>query len=215
MLSDNELLERLESADWKNIMIKLTRYAHWHASWYKWKTGNPGQLPGGMTPHDIALNAIQKVWSKTRAWDPEKYPDLLIHLQWIVGSDISHLFGSKEHITIDRILESEEEESTELTYNNIIHSSSAPLNEGFYTKTPEEHLILREDKEREEKVKKELYALVEGDEDLELLLMCFDEGMDKPELIATEMGCDVTKVYNLKRKLSRKASAIMKIMEKE
>ena len=215
MLSDNEVLERLQSADWKNIIIKLTRYANWHASWYKWKIGNPGQLPGGMTPQDIALNAIKKVWSKTRAWDPEKYPDLLVHLQWIVDSDISHLFESKVHTATDRIFESEEEESAELTYNNIIHSSSAPLNEGFHTKTPEEHLILREDKEREEKVKKELYALVKGDEDLELLLMCFDEGMDKPELIATEMGWDVTKVYNLKRKLSRKASAIIKIMEKE
>ena len=215
MLSDNEVLERLESADWNNIIVQLTRYASWHASWYKWKTGDPGQLPGGITPQDIAKKAIEKVFSRTRAWDPEKYPDLLIHLQWIVDSDISHLFESKEHLTTERILESEEEGSTELTYNNIIHGSSEPLNEGFHAKTPEESLIFREDKEREEKVKKELYALVKGDEDLELLLMCFDEGMDKPKLIATAMGCDVTKVYNLKRKLSRKASAIMKIMEQE
>jgi hypothetical protein len=48
-----------------------------------------------------------------------------------------------------------------------------------------------------------------------LLLLCFDEGIDKPELIAKEMGCDVTKIYTLKRKLLRKASAINKIMQNE
>lgn len=215
MLSDNEVLERLESADWENIITKLTRYAYWHATWYKWKIGNPIELPGGMTPEDIAKKAIEKVFSGDRAWDPEKYPDLLIHLQWIVGSDLDHLFNSKEHNTTNRIIESEAEESSELTYNNIIHGSSAPLNEGFHAKNPEERLIFREEKEREEKAKEQLYALVKGDEDLELLLMCFEEGICKSELIATEMGCDVAKVYNLKRKLSRKAAAIKKIMEQE
>ncbi len=215
MLNDDEVLERLESADWKNIIVQLTRYAAWHASWYKWKTGDPGQLPRGMTPQDIAINAIKKVWDRTRAWDPEKYPDLLVHLQWIVDSDLNHLFDSKEHLTTNRIIESEEEESPELTYNNLIHSSSPPLSETIHNRTPEERLIIREEEEREERAKKELYALVKGDEDLELLLMCFEEGMDKPEQIAAAMGCDVAKVYNLKRKLSRKASAIMKIMEQE
>ena len=56
---------------------------------------------------------------------------------------------------------------------------------------------------------------MKGDEDLEILLLCFDEGIDKSELIAEQMGCDVTKVYTLKRKLLRKASAINKIMQQE
>ena len=215
MVNDDEVLRLLEAADWKNIIVQLTRYANWHTSWYKWKTGDPGQLPGGMTPQDIAKNAIKKVWSRTRAWDPEKYPDLLIHLQWIVDSDLNHLFDSKEHLTSNRISESDDEESAELTYNNLMHSSSAPLNAGIHHKTPEELLIMKENEEREEKAKSQLYSLVKGDEDLEVLLMCFEEGIDKPEQIAAAMGCEVTKVYNLKRKLSRKASAIMKIMEQE
>ena len=215
MVRDEEVLECLESADWDDIIMKLTRYAFWHASWYKWKTGNPGELPGGMTPEDIALEAIEKTWSRTRAWDPKKYPDLLIHLKWIVDSDLSHLFDSKEHLTTTRIIESEEEESPELTYNNIMHCSSAPLNEAFHNKTPEERLIFREVNEREERAKQELYALVKGDEDLELLLTCFGEGICKSELIAKAMGCDVKEVNNLRRKLSRKASTISKILEKD
>jgi len=217
MLNDDAVLELLEAADWDNIIFQLTRYAVWHASWHKSRTGDPGQLPGGMTPQDIAKDAIKKVWSRTRSWNPEKYPDLLIHLQWIVDSDLNHLFNSKEHLTTNRINESEEEkeESKELTYNNLMQSSSSSLNENIQYKTPEERLIIREENEREERVKKELYALVKGDEDLELLLSCFEDGIDKSELIAKEMGWDVTKVYNLKRKLSRKAAAIIKIMEQE
>lgn len=218
MLKDDDVLKLLESADWNYIVIQLTRYASWQATRYRWKAGGHGQLLGGMTPQDIAKNAITKVLDRTRSWDPEKYPDLLVHLQWIVDSDLNHLFNSREHLTTNRIIESEDEESKELTYNNLIHSSSS-LNDAMHCKTPEEHLIIQEANEqaneRKEKAQKELYALVRGDEDLEFLLSCFEDGIDKPELIAREMGWDVTKVYNLKRKLLRKASAIKKIMEQD
>lgn len=210
MGNDDEVLERLEAADWDDIIIKLTRYAYWRASGYKWKTGNPNQLPGGMTPNDIALNAIEKVFSGIRKWDTDKYPDLLAHLKWIVNSDINHLYESMEHGLCVRINDSDDDND-----NDPVPNPSSPLSGSLITLTPEEHLIAQEVSEYEEKVKKELYELVKGDEDLELLLACFEEGIDKPGLIATAMGCDVSMVYNLKRKLSRKASDIIKIMVQE
>lgn len=210
MGNDDEVLERLESQDWNDIIIKLTRYAYWRAARYKWRTGNPGQLPGGMTPQDIALNAIEKVWNRTRSWDPGKYPDLLVHLKWIVDSDTGHLAQSMEHTINQRITNSDDGKA-----GDPIPDNSSPLIDSLIPETPEEQLIAREMGEYEEKVKKELYALVKGDEDLELLLSCLEDGIDKAELVAKEMRWDVTKVYNLKRKLSRKASAIIKIMEQE
>ena len=51
---------------------------------------------------------------------------------------------------------------------------------------------------------------MKGDEDLELLLLCFEEGIDKPEKIAIEADWDINKVYNLKRKLLRKAAKVGK-----
>lgn len=210
MGNDDEILERLESQDWDDIVIKLTRYAYWRATRYKWRTGNPGQLPGGMTPQDIALNAIEKVWNRTRNWDPGKYPDLLVHLKWIVDSDMGHLAQSMEHTINQRITNSDDGK-----IDDPIPDNSSPLAESLIPKTPEEQLIAREVGEHEEKVKKELYAQIKGDEDLEFLLMCFEDGIDKSEMIAKAMGCDVTMVYNLKRKLSRKAAAIIKIIEQK
>jgi len=210
MVKADMVLELLESADWNYIILKLTHYAFWRAAKYKWKTGNPNQLPGGITPQDVAKNAIEKVWSRTRNWDPEKHPDLLLHLKWIVDSDINHLAESMEHTLSRRISDSIGDDVLD-----PIPDPTSSLGESLTIKTPEEHLIEQEANEREEKVKKDLDALVKGDEELELLLMCFEEGIDKAEMIASAMGCDVTRVYSLKRKLQRKASAIRKIMKQE
>lgn len=213
MGKEDEVLKRLEAADWDDISIKLTHYARWRAFRYRWRVGNPDQLPAGMTPRDIALTAISKIWDGTRAWDPDKYPDLLLHLKWIVASDMNHLFCTMGHMTGCRIDESDDPDSPELTYSEAIPDPSFGLCES--PQTPEENLLAKERTEHENKVKQELFALVKGDEDLEMLLLCFDEGIDKPELIAKQMGCDVTKVYTLKRKLLRKASTINKIMQQE
>ena len=47
---------------------------------------------------------------------------------------------------------------------------------------------------------------MKGDDDLELLLLCFEDGIDKSDAIAAETGWDIKTVYNLKRKLLRKAT---------
>jgi len=111
-----------------------------------------------------------------------------------------------EHQTIGRLPKPEEGEEApaELLDPSSLIQGKIP--------TPEEELLTREKKDLEEKLKDELYAMVKGDEDLETLLLCFEEGIDKPEIIADQTGCDVSKVYNLKRKLLRKAAKIRRIL---
>lgn len=208
-MEKDRVLELLEAADWKEIILRLTHHASWRARRYTWKSGNPGQLPGGKTAEDIACSAIEKVWSGTRDWDPDKYPNLLTHLMWVVDSDMEHLFSSLEHQKTGKIPTSRNEGETELFYYEIAPDPSLLTYETEMVPNPEEELVAREDREQEEKLKDELYAMVKGDEDLEMLLLCFEEGIDKPELIAAQTGWDVTKVYNLKRKLLRKAAKII------
>jgi len=195
-MEKDRVLQLLENADWKDIILKLTHYALLRARVYSWKSGKSDQLLGGKTPEDIACEAIEKVLSGTRDWDPDKYPNLLTHLKWVVKSDMEHLASSLEHQATGRMPEPGEGDEG---YETILDSSS---------QTPEEELIAREKQDFEEKVKAELYAMVKGDEDLEMILLCFEEGMDKPEIIASQTGWDVSKVYNLKRKLLRKAAKL-------
>jgi len=197
-MEKDRVLQRLETADWKDIILRLTHYARQRARFYSWKSGRSDQLLGGKTPEDIACGAIEKVWAGTRDWNPDKYPNLLTHLEWIVKSDTDHLASSMEHKAIDNMPEHRDREDSSTSYEETIPD---PL-----STTPEMELIAHEEKELEEKLKGELYAMVKGDDDLEMLLLCFEEGINKPEIIATQTGWDISKVYNLKKKLFRKVS---------
>lgn len=192
----DKILELLESADWKDITFRLTHYAFWKACRYTWKSGSPDHLPGGRTPKDMAFDAIEKVWSGVREWDPDKYPNLYTHLKWIVDSDIDHLFKSKEHDKSQRVPEAEFDRASE-------------------TPNPEEQLIAKENMALEEEIRDEIYKMVEGDEDLETLILCFEEGIDKPQDIAEQTGWDVSKANNVKRKLFRKAAKLKHLIRRK
>ena len=196
------VLELLEATDWDDIILKLTYYAVFRFKRYAWQSN----LPKGYSPADVALYAIEKVWDGTRDWDPEKYPDLLTHLKWIVKSDVEHLFSSLEHKTTGRRPVITQEDGTEIELEGPAcehpHSISSKV------LTPEEELIAKQQNEYEKALLAELHNAVKGDEDLELLMLCFEDGIDKPEAIAAETDWDIDKVYNLKRKLLRKAAKI-------
>jgi hypothetical protein len=209
-LERDKVLDLLDAQDWPDIIRRLTYYAISRAKIYSWNFGNSDELPAGKTPEDIACSAIEKVWSETRAWNPEKYPDLFQHLKWIVKSDIGHLFSSSEHKLRKR--ESEDNDTLNPTndYDETCHDTSLVTEGSANIYSAEEKLIIQEEKELEERLKEKLYELVKGDDDLEMLLLFFEDGIDKPETIALEMNWDINKVYNLKRKLFRKASKVYK-----
>lgn len=209
-MEDDKVLGLLKAQNWPDIIRRLTYYAIGRAKKYSWNSGEIYQLPEGQTPKDIACSAIEKVWSGTRAWDPDKYPDLLKHLMWIVKSDMEHLFASLGHQIGRRILHEEDDQNIENSPKGTILEASVTMEAFKKTNTAEDEMIVREEKEIEKKVKDKLYEMVRGDDDLEILLVFFEDGIDKPESIAAEMGWDIAKVYTLKRKLFRKASKVSK-----
>jgi len=196
--------ELLESADWNHIILQLTHHASYRAGRYIRKPRSTG-LPGGKSPADVALGAIEKVWTGIRSWDPDKYPNLLTHLMWIVDSDLQHLFSSSEHQKTGRMPEHGSAEDLE---GERASDSERTLHSTFDPETPEDQLLAKEERDLEQKLKTGLYSLVKGDQDLELLLLCFEEGLDKPESIAKETGWEISKVYNLKKRLLRTAAKV-------
>ena len=205
-------LKLLEAADWKDITLRLTYYAYWKASKYTWKSRNPGQLPKGKTPEDVVCEAIEKVLSGVRNWNPDKYPNLFIHLKKIIDSDLHHLVNSAEHKKSIRIPEEYHEMSIESDHEEMHSEKTSTASVSAMMENPEELIITQEDEKFVEQVKNEFYAMVKGDDDLEMLLICFEEGIDKPEEIAEQTGWDIKKVYNQKRKLFRKAAKFNEII---
>jgi hypothetical protein len=211
MLKD-KILCLLEAADWKTIIFKLTRYAYWISRKYSWYSGKNDLLSAGKTHEDIACEAVEKIWKGTRDWDPDKYPDLLVHLKWIVKSDIEHLFSSSENQTTVGISEIRYKEDSQMNcIENLPESSFIVPGK---TSSPDAELDVNERNAYNNKLLNELYKKVEGDEDLGLLLICFEEGIDKAAEIAKQTGWEISKVYNLKRKISRKAADIFNNSQK-
>jgi len=207
----DRVLDLLDAADWKTIGRKLTYFAIWQSKKYTLKSGSPMILPGGKTPEDLAYEAIGKVWKGERSWDPERYPDLLRHLKWIVASDIDHLYKTKEHQLTERLPELFESHPDQILFSN--QANVQVKLERTIIPDPEQAMVLRENEALEEKLKSALYSSVKGDEDLELLLLCFEEGIDKPELIAEQTGWDISKVNNVKKRLFRMAQNLNKIVQ--
>jgi len=205
-MEKEKILELLENADWEEIILKLTRYSYWQANKYTWQTKSNIDLTRGKTPKDIALEAIKKVWEGTRAWNPDKYPDLLTHLKWIVKSDLQHLWSSLEHRKTERT-DKYNENSRNIEDIKQTSTDAIPQIHG-HVSSPLEIIDKKEKEERFNKIKSRLDGIVKDDEDLEMLLLCLEEDIYKPKNIAKETGWDISKVYNLKRKLKRRAHEI-------
>lgn len=203
-MEKDRVLELLKAADWRDIILRLTYHAVFQFRRYSWKSG----LPKGNSPEDIAVSAIEKVWDGSRDWDPDKYPNLLKHLKWIVSSDIEHLFSSIEHKKTGHMPALKNDNRTDVDLGEMAHEHPHSISEKVLT--PEEEIIAEQDRRSAEGLIAELHDAVKGDDDLELLLLYFEEGFDKPETIAAETGWDIKTVYNLKKKLLRKAAKIGK-----
>ncbi|MDX2170059.1 MAG: hypothetical protein SF182_23515 [Deltaproteobacteria bacterium] len=92
----HDIERELRDVDWAAVGIRLTAYATWKARNRQWRTGRSDALAGGRTPEDLAAEAVLKVLSGERAWDPARGA-LLPYLEGVVDSLLSHLADSLDN----------------------------------------------------------------------------------------------------------------------
>lgn len=105
---NERVLKLLSQVDWRQIALGVTDYAIIRVQRLRWKTASYKDLPQGMTPADLAYEAIKKVIGGERPWDPEQHPDLLRYLKAIVDSLVSHLVESEDHERLQRLPQTQE-----------------------------------------------------------------------------------------------------------
>ena len=71
MRGEADVHRELADADWADIGIRLTAYASWKARTLRWRLGRDA-LPAGKSAEDLAADAIVKVLSGERAWEPQR-----------------------------------------------------------------------------------------------------------------------------------------------
>jgi DNA-directed RNA polymerase specialized sigma24 family protein len=194
VLLNQEILERLASADWDDIVPRLTLYANYKIDRIRWKKG---VIPKGLTAKDMVLGAIVSIYEEKRNWNPTKEPDLLNYLKSIICSNVSHLYKLKEYKTTDPYKETEDGKVVEELQNNADPSSDHAFLLKQQPFTPEEILLDREKTDT-------FLEAIKGDDELEEVALCLMEGFSKPREIAEYMDKDIAYVYNLRKRFERK-----------
>ena len=99
---DPDVEEALRGVDWADVGVRLTGYAVWKARNLAWRRGRHTLALGARTPDDLVAEAILKVLSGERGWDPRRGA-LLPYLQGVVDSLLSHAAAAPDVSRTDRV----------------------------------------------------------------------------------------------------------------
>jgi DNA-directed RNA polymerase specialized sigma24 family protein len=191
-LIDTETLRTLDSQNWDKIIDELTLHAIFKVKRSFWRSGIR-DLPKGEQIEDIVYNAIDMVYSGQRKWDRSRNQDVLQFLKGIVDSQVSHLLESAEHLNREYL--NEGQEGKESPIELVVDPAQDPLSE----------VIANE-------MKDYLWDCAKGDEEMELVLCCIDEGISNRSEISDTLKMPLNTVDNTLKRIRRK---LRKFLTKE
>ena len=160
--------------EWKQILAKLYEYVKIKCT----------ILPNDLEPKDIANEALKRVLEGSRKWNTEKCPDILWFLRGTVDSIISKIWKLK--CNKHRIFETEKFSNLEV----IEQIASDSLNDIENRECFDDRLS-------------QLMSSVEGDEELEDLLLTMADGFLTSDELCRQLEWSKDRFYNAKRRLKR------------
>lgn len=175
---DARTIELIRTAPWEDIGNRLLWFTRRLMA-----TKGLDELPGGHTDQDVAAMAIEAVVTGKRRWDPQKHPSLLTHLQWVVRSLLSPkgLLGRKER--------------TAMTFTDCEDDLDVAAEETELL-TPDDDAVRRA---------AAIEEAVSDDDDLTNMVLAIKLGAVKARDISRDTGLTPAQVYELRRKLARRA----------
>ncbi|MXZ17784.1 MAG: hypothetical protein F4069_03415 [Rhodothermaceae bacterium] len=165
--------EHLDSEDWEALYPRLLNYARKKANILSFLQV-PGGLPLGNTYKDLVQDALTKVFTGDRKWNPNRNPDLYVYLTSVIDSLFSGLLGKADHRYRDPRDPSEIEGSYEADYNDCFEALE---------------MLVRD--------------ACADEEDLDNVRQGLEDEMSSGK-IAEFFGINVKEVYRLVRKLRRR-----------
>ncbi len=157
------------------------------------RRGGDCALPEGQGAADLVHEAVEKVLSGERQWDPVSVPDLHVFLTGVVRSLAFHLVtgGSSRELAVDGV-------------GQYIDHDDAPL------PSPTAETLLIE-AERCDEIMGEAFAEAGEDAVLQKMLDAIMAGYVKADEIAEASGLTLAEVYEGNRRLHRR----MKVVEQK
>jgi len=207
---DQRKRDLLDHADWDNIIPRLAKYALNKLRRLDIIDNSP--LAGKdltQIAEEQVMDAIGKLWDETVSWDYKKKDDLLIFLKGVVKSQISHLCDTEEYLKTERFpidpegRSGEHVEIEEALKKANPHEKHAEVMASARFPGPDEVLMEREQEKQDKAAMDALLERLNGDKELEEVVMCIMAGAAKPREIEKEMGVETKHVNNLQKKLRR------------
>jgi DNA-directed RNA polymerase specialized sigma24 family protein len=144
--------------------------------------------PRGVTPDDIAAEAICRVLRRQRRYDPAKYPDLKLYLRGVVMSLVSHLAESAGVRRVRPFPQVQQDGTDDPV--DMEPEGDEPA--------PSENCIRKETVDTLKTV-----AVGEQNDLVVRILTCLDAGITKPAEMAQHLGVPVRQINNAQKRLRR------------
>ncbi len=194
---DESALKELQAVDWKAVYPGLLRYAVYRCK--KFET----QGDAIFDPEGLLQESVARVFGcgqdgNYRAWNRKRYPEITDFLKSVMDSVLSHAY---EEFKAQRISSLDADD----TSNRDLSTEADPAAACFYgilsPLDPSEELLR---KERLIERVLQMRKAAEGDSEMELVVMCLEDGITKPQEIATISGIEVKRTHKILRRLREK-----------
>lgn len=197
-MSDAEVTELVEYLT--DYALRKMRKLFWRGVRFSGPRAARGQLSaaGGISPEDLAVEAIERFLDGRRAWDQEEAPDFRRFLRGAIDSMVSHLVKSAENCATR-----EAPVAAAAASGKPSPDSQVPAR-GLDAETPVELCL---DREWRERFRAAVAKEIEGDPLLSDLLQCFGAGLSPAET-AEMLDIPVQDVYNAQKRLGRKLDKV-------
>ena len=192
---DEKALELLRNASWDQIIPELLQYALskvYQAHFYAISLVK-GENPN-IAAQDIVYGSINKVFSGTREWNHNEKDNLVMYLRSVIKSEIYHYYNNEKYKTTERVPTIRTSDSDDPVETETLQSDQP---------TPEEILENEEKIKQDEIMRDNILKKVEGNPELEEVVLCIMDGIIKPQEIAMKLSIDIESVYNRKKRLRR------------
>ncbi len=197
-VKEHDMDDRFERHPWHLTIPRLRRYARERTSRLVWAGSYRGPLPGGRQPEDVAHAAIEKVLTGARVWDETVQPDLVIFLESVVDSEISHLVESWEHRHIRPAAALATAPDSEEPNLDPISRAPSPA------AGPLETVVEGEEELRQNAFAAAFIDAVSDDPVLRRIVECIVADIVKPGEIAALLGIPISEIYNRRKQLQRR-----------
>lgn len=203
---NQDVYDRLEKVDWDTLGRRLAAHAAYMLRNSYWSGKVNDNVVDGVSPEDIARNAITRLFAGELNWDPSK-GKLISYLKAIVGNEVKDLCTASKRFNACEI---DGEEALKIS----------PFAEAFIEKraSPEQR---RKVAEEEAQATRRINTLMdrvcaeEEEELIEVLEALMDGCGHQPRHIADHLGVERKDIYNRLKRLRRRATEITEEQDDE